>query len=976
MGKPQTIHRAIAALCFLIAFIAYYATMQPTVAFWDCGEFASSASALQVPHPPGAPLWTLLGRIAMMLPTQADLVARYNLLSVFFAASVVMLLYLIAVRIIKLWRGEPTSKADMLTTYGGAFIAATLYTFTDSFWFNALENEVYAFTMFLLTSILWVVLYWYDHAEEQRNERYLLLGSYLIGLTLGAHQMVVLMIFTCVLLVYYRRNQHVTVGGWVKTALFSLLGFIFVYKIVLTGIVGWMDSSPLLVLIIIGGIVGGIWYTQKVQKAFAQMCLWSLLLVIVGYSTYALVMIRSNQDVPMNQNAPRSFKQFKHYLAREQYGDRGFFPRRSLDEFGQKTGPTWDAQKYSSDLDFFWKFQIDHMSNRYLYWNFVGRASDQQEAGTDWSNTLGLPFFLGLFGLFWHFKRDPRRAVALLFMFLSLGLVAALFQNSQDPSARERDYFYVGAYFVFALWAGIGATGIMEYFRSRKEANEQDEDDEETAIIPFGNVGKLSLTFAVFLAVLLIAPINQVIGLAGLASGKSISESSRWSMYSRAGNYVPFDCAYNLLQSCEKDAILFTYGDNDTYPLWCLQDVYGIRRDVRVILLSMANVSWYIDQIKNEEPWGAKKIILQDEQFSNPNLEKLLLSDDPFALKAKTESARIASIPLTEAAMRDITGDPLRTEGKLEWNYIGSYDNRDKFVYTTADQLTFDIIRSNINSRPIYYSVTVPKNFRLGLDQHLAAEGLALRVTPDRFPEDNSGYGGGVNAERLRAFLLNPVSEPVAEPKRGALIRSFNDESAGLAYIDKNFAFNYLMAYMRYAEWMITMENPAEANRALEAMDSKLPPAQVISDVYPPDMIAAIYQRAGNKEKMNKYATIAMASMQKPVPNESMGMALQRHYRMGNLSLAIGNLTDAERIYKQLRGATSDKSIIVQMDLRLMEIQAHKLEDEGKFAEALAKYEDVIKLRGTPEDQLTPDFKPALRRRNALRQRLGDTLGK
>src|SRR2546421_419551 len=222
-------HYLFAGFAFLVSFLTFFITMQPTIPFWDCGEFAAAAWALQVPHPPGSPLWTIVGRIAMMLPTMSDLVARYNLFSVLSSAATVTILYLTLVRLIKLWRGEPRSTADIFTHYGGALVGALSYCFSDSFWFNALECEVYAFGTFFIALIPWLMLIWYDHADEEHSEKYLLLVAYVIGLSMGVHQLALLTIFPCFMLIYYRRRRQVTTASWLGMVVASVITFMIAF---------------------------------------------------------------------------------------------------------------------------------------------------------------------------------------------------------------------------------------------------------------------------------------------------------------------------------------------------------------------------------------------------------------------------------------------------------------------------------------------------------------------------------------------------------------------------------------------------------------------------------------------------------------------------------------------------------------------------------------------------------------------------
>lgn len=936
--------------------------MQPTVPFWDCGEFAGAAWALQVPHPPGAPLWTLIGRFAMMLPTFDDPVARYNLFSVLSSAATIMVLYLTVARLTTLWRGTPKSASDILTTYGGAFIGALAFTFSDSFWFNALESEVYAFGSLFIALVPWIMLVWYDHAEDEHNEKYMMLAAYIIGLSMGVHQLALLTIFPCFMLIYYRRRSTVTLSSWLTMAASAVIAFLIAYKLVLSKLVEWSATMPIISIVVLAGCVGGIWYSHKQQKAILNMSLWAALLLFMGYSTYTMVIIRANQDPPMNQNAPKTFAQMTRYINREQYGSRDMFPRRYPDELGRQSGPTWDVSKYPSDGAFFWKYQTDHMYNRYLNWNFIGRAGQEQDSGTDWSNTWGIPFLLGVFGLYWHFRRDNKRALAFLGMFIMLGWMTAWYQNQQDPQPRERDYFYVGAFYVYAMWIGIGATGVMELLRTKKIKNGE---EDAAGSVPTGD-GNTGMLAGVFALTLLAVPVNMCVGLAGMASGKSFEESSKWAMYSREHNYIPYDYAYNILQTCEKDAILFTFGDNDTFPLWCLQDVYGIRRDIRIVQLSLSNIGWYLNQLKNNEPWGAKKVLLPG--FTTESL--LVPEDDPLAPRVKQDVPQVASFMIPAETVRWITGDNSRGEAQLSWKFTGTYNQDGQYLYTIADQMTLDLIKANITTRPIYYSVTVPDNYRIGLDRNLVYEGMAMRVTPDVQPEDKTQFGGGINAARMKEYLLTTISTPSHDAKRGMMLRTYNDPSAKYSYLDKQYAINYFLAYMRYANAMLERDMPAEASSALETLDKRLPPELIRSEFYPVDVVADLYQRAGNEKMTQKYAAIALELFQQEKQESDPNRELQRKFRLANLYVLSGKYDEGAKIFEELKQATNENGP-GPMTFRLLEIQARKLEAAGNKQEALKKYDEMILMTGTPEDQLPADFKPIIEKRKKIREELG-----
>lgn len=946
-------HYIFAGASFLISFLVYVVTMQPTVAFWDTGEFAAAAWAMQVPHPPGSPLWTLVGRIGMMLPTFADEVARYNFLSVLSSALTVMVLYLTLVRLIRLWRGEPKSASDIVTHFGGALIGALSFTFTDSFWFSALESEVYAFGSLFIALIPWLALVWYDHADEEHSEKYILLIAYIIGLSMGVHQLAMLTIFPVFMLIYYRRRAEVTIASWLGMAAAAVLAFIVAYKIVLSKLVEWMGGSgpgPVLAFALIIATIGGIVYSQKNKKPILNLSLWSALFLLMGYSTYTTIIVRANQDPPMNENSPKTLAEFTRYINREQYGSRDIWPRQHGDESG-RSGPTFT--NYTGNGDFFWRYQTDHMYNRYLYWNFIGRVSDTQDAGTDWSKTWGIPFLIGLFGLYWHFRKDPKRALTFLAAFILLGWMTAWYQNQQDPQPRERDYFYVGSFYIYAIWVGIGATGIIEALRARKKQATGDASAAEHG----NNLGLVGATFGLLLVAI---PLNQCLGLAGMAQGKSFEESSKWAMYSRSGNYIPFDYAYNILQSCEKDAILFTYGDNDTFPLWCLQDVYGVRRDIRVVILSLANIGWYIEQLKNKEPWGAKKIALpsfSDESLNAPEQSRL-------APQFRRETGEIISVPLTPEIARIITGDSSRGATTLAWRMTGSFaQGGDKYL-TVADQVALDIVRSNINSRPVYFSVTVPESSRIGLAEHLIGEGMAMRVTPDPQRPTGSPLEDPLNLERTGRYLLDPPPAPSSTPRLGMYIRTYNDPNARISHQDNQYSINYLLLHVNYARRALDAGNPQAAVRAIDTLLTRFPPDLVRPSYYPLDIAASLYALAGQPERAKTMAEKALAGY-----GDQGG--IEHLYTKGTLAMYAGRLDEAKRYFEQLKQTNKESEFAI--NLKILEIDARKFDAAGKKREAYEGYKNILEMTGVPPEQLPAEFHYLIQRRNELAKELGVT---
>jgi hypothetical protein len=1019
--QSKRIHYIFAGLAFFAAFFTYFMTMQPSISFWDCGEFASCATALQIGHPPGAPFWYLMGRMAMLIPTMSDPVARLNIFSVLYSSLTVFLLYLTGARLIKLWRGEPKSLADQLTTYGGAFVGALCYIFTDSFWFNALESIIFPLGSLFIAFMLYIVVVWLDHADEDHSVKYLMLAAYALGLSMGAHQMAIPTLFPCFMLVYYRRRKEVTTASWFGMVFSSVIGFFVVYKLILShlvdllggqsidvayGFIGaaicvWIYSamtkesglkdksyygvskrtytqivigalaryfiaviagkmnlsqnpiiSELVGAGIIVGAIAGIIYSQREKKALLNLTLWASMLVFVGYTSYALVLVRASQDPPMNQHHASNFKVLTEFINREQYGYRPPWPRQVGDqERPRDQDPTFTD--YSGNWDFFFRYQTNHMYNRYLMWNFVGRVSQAQDTGVDWSKTWGIPFILGLFGMYWHFKRDPKRALTLLGAFMLFGFVTAWFQNQQDPQPRERQYFYVGAFYIYALWVGIGATGLMEVLRSRKLKTE---DGEQTDEVPMGD-GNVALLGGTLLAALVFVPLNQCIGLTGMLSGKSFDEASKWREYSRAHDNIPLEYAYNTLQSCDKDAILFTAGDNDTFPLWAAQAAYGIRRDVRIVNMSLGNMSWYIKQLKKDS-WGTDGKKMELPGFPDKMLdqdENTELAPRPFR-----DKTQLVTIPVSAATMRAFTSNPNAKDTVMTWRYRGELqiEGKDDYYFYIADQLVHSIIEGNINTRPIYFASGVQDNYTLGLRSHFISEGLTHRITPIEQP------AGEINEEVCAQGVFNVVDKDhiSTTPKRGYMLQTFSDPAARWSNEDRtNLAPFYSIerAFYELAARYTREGKVPEANKTLAIMDAKIPPERVAYDDRLIPALADIYKRLGNETFVKKYSNIAVTNLEKMYSHIAANTQLsEQEVEQGvayvQALIEHGDIEKAQTVIEHVAQTATDKQGKVLATYKYDQVSAMLEEKKGDKKKAIAMYEQFFThwgpaVAGSPE---------------------------
>ena len=824
----------------LFASAVYILTMEPTGSLWDCGEFISSSYKLGIPHPPGAPLFVMLGRMFTLL-TPGNPALGVNMMSAISSGLTIMFLFWtithFARRIVVKLNTEPDGQ-QLFTIMAAGAIGALAYTFSDSFWYSAVEGEVYAMSSLFTAMVFWAILKWEhedalagnDDHKRTLAERWIVLIFFLMGLSIGVHLLNLLTI-PAIVMVYYFRRYKVTLKGGIIAFLIGCGITGFVQKAVVQwsiSLSGWFDklfvndfglpffSGFIFFFIALSVLLAfGIRWAGKNNYRFVRVGLWSFAFMLVGYSTYITTLIRSaaNPAIDMyNVDNPISLA---GYLGREQYGDfpllkgqvftaspieyeeTGDVYQRVGDRYeivGKKQKPVydesqqmifpriWDASEeqnhdifygqwlginkmrdpqtgktswerdpdMADNLNFFFTYQINVMYFRYFMWNFAGKQNDVQGLGEarngNWSSGISfvdnarlgnqklmpdslknnkannklylLPFILGVLGFIFHLQRHRNDWIVTSLLFFFTGMAIVLYLNQAGPQPRERDYAYVGSFYAFAIWIGIGFIQIKTWFEN----------------VLKGAVGNYAAAALCLLAV----PV--------------LMASEEWDDHDRSKKTLARDLAISYLESCAPNAILFTVGDNDTYPLWYAQEVEGIRPDVRVINTSLLGTDWYINQLRykvNESApidviWSAdqiagdkRNVVYFIPRSQNDTTVQDLYdmmknqcgSDDP-SKQYRTQDgellpyfySRRVSLPVNKEAV--IANGTVNAKDSIEDRVV--FDIQKGYLFKN-DAAILNIIAANQWKRPIYF--TTP-GLGIGFEPFLRQDGLTFRLVP------------------------------------------------------------------------------------------------------------------------------------------------------------------------------------------------------------------------------------------------------
>ena len=876
---------------FFISLLVYSLTVEPTMSFWDCGEYIATAANLEVGHPPGAPLYQMMGAFFSMFAIGKENIAlMVNMMSVFSSAFTILFLFwsttIVLRKVIKPF--TDLNKNNAIAILGSAFVGALAFTFSDSFWFNAVEAEVYAMATFLIALLFWLGLRWEQEMDSPRGNKWLLVIALVVGLSFGVHFMALLTIPSIGFLYYFKHYQKVTVKSFIVANIVVVSILMVIFKLLLPWIMTFFGATEVFMvnslgmpfnsgtifvtILLVAFFYFGLKYTREKGKALYNTILLCVLFILIGFSTWLMLPIRANAQTPINENKPSDAREVLAYYNREQYGEqklfygpqfsdsyagldennpysdekpnyerdyqtgkyvivnnfkngkqntddnhKAFLPRlwssehnvnymrftkpleftlnpnafedesemqqmtqivsefkaayasgkldiEDYDKFLRAYGQYLTVEKPSTldNLQFMFEYQFGYMYWRYLMWNFTGRQNDkqgeydlkdgnwisgikaidsirltsQENLPADWKNNKGrntyffLPFIIGLIGFCFHAKKDAKSFYVLLALFLFTGLALKIYLNERPFEPRERDYALVGSFYVFAMWIGIGVYAIYDFIKKY--------------ITP-----KIAAPIAIT-ACLLAAPV--------------LMAAQNWDDHDRSDKYTAVSSAKAYLDSCAPNAILFTIGDNDTFPLWYLQEIEGYRTDIRIVNTSLLMTDWYIDAMKrkaydsdpvpiafeHKDYVGEKRDYLifdkaTDERMDVNAFFNFISSDDPRTLVEMRNGHKIQFYPTNKiripvdknAVLANKVVNPKISDSIVPFIDI---DIKGDAIYKNR-LMMLDIVRNNNWKRPIYFS---PGAFAdddyIWMKEFLQLDGIVYRLVPVRTPLSKEAY--------------------------------------------------------------------------------------------------------------------------------------------------------------------------------------------------------------------------------------------
>jgi len=937
-------------IVFAIASVVYLLTIEPTASFWDCGEFIATAKNMEIGHPPGASFWMLISKffslfafgnimaIAKSMNVMSALASGFTVLFLFWSITH------LASKIVG--KNNEPGKGELFVIMGAGVVGALAYTFSDSFWFSAVEAEVYAMSSLFTAAVFWAILKWESVADEPRSDRWLILIAYLMGISIGVHILNLLAI-PAIVLVYYFKKYPVTRKGIIYSIagsfiLLAILLYVVIqftlkaaswFELFFINVVGLPFNFGVFIFMLVlgGGLIYAIWWSHRKGKIMLNTVFLMLTFIMIGYASILILPIRSAANPPLDENNPDNTLSLLSYVNREVYGQRPlfhgeyynapvtaykdgknfyykkdgkyvvsdtrteyvydsrfttFFPRmynnqeskyeQAYKAWGKIKGRTVTVQgqdgkdevrmlpTFVENMRFFFRYQLGHMYFRYFMWNFSGRQSDEQGYGDiksgNWitgikfldemrlgpqdnipksvtenkgrNRYFALPLILGLLGAWFYYQKHRKDFWIVTLLFVMTGAAIIIYLNEVPMTPRERDYVYVGSFYAFAIFIGIGVLYLYDLLKKKL--------DPKMAAIAVSGV------------CLLAVPV--------------VMASQNWDDHDRSGRNTAHDFAYNYLIGLDKNALIFTNGDNDTFPLWYIQEVEGVRTDVRVCCMPFLPQDWYIDQLKRtyydsralpismgfeQYRQGKRGYVPIQNKITTPTDLKQLIefvsSDDQRAMIPSSSGRQFNYFPSATFRL-PVDKNKVIQNGTVAASRAAQIDSA--IVWTMGqDQIykdelvVLDILAHNNWERPMYYT-TPRQTGSVKLDNYLELQGLSYRLIPIR-GEMQTGMSGMVNTDIMYDNVVNKFRYTnLNNPK------VYQDETCRRMMQNMKNNFN------RLAAALITEGKPEKAAEVLAKLE-KVMPMKVMGYTSTDVENSNLWFRAGNKEKGQEVAKFA-----------------------------------------------------------------------------------------------------------------------
>lgn len=954
MQNYSRLNNGLGWLAFLISAIVYTLTIEPTTSFWDCGEFISSAYKLLVGHPPGAPFFMMVGRFfTLFAGDPVNVALTVNIMSALSSAFTIAFLFWTITHLARKIFLNGEENPDQWRVYAvmaAGFVGAMAFTFSDTFWFSAVEGEVYAMSSLFTAVVFWAILKWENVADEPHSNRWLILIAYLMGLSIGVHLLNLLAI-PAIVMVYYYKKYEVTPANTIKALGLSFLILGAILYGIIPGVIRLASRFELLFVnnwglpfnsgiavyafLLIGGVCFGIYYTYIRNKPVMNTILTGVAVILLGYSSFAMIVIRSMANPTMDQNSPEDVFSLMSYLNREQYGDRPLisgqyynspldwdamegdkgrpvyikgedkyeivdyrpaykfdertttlFPRmysredRHIEEYKRwaniegrtmtvngESGRSQNIQlpTFVENMTFFFNYQVRHMYFRYFMWNFAGRQNDIQGHGEihkgnwisgipfldnmmygdqenlpdSYKNNPGrnkyylLPLLLGVLGLAFqsgsNFKGKRDFWVVMLLFFFT-GLAIVLYLNQPPLQPRERDYAFAGSFYAFAIWIGLGVLPLISGLRKVMSG----------------------------------MPATLIASGAALVLVPGLMAMENWDDHNRAHRTIARDIAHNYLNTVGENGIIFTNGDNDTFPLWYAQEVEGIRTDVRVTNLSYLQTDWYIDQMKRKAyESDPLPISMEHDQYVLGKRDmvyvldriegyvdlkeamRFLASDDDRTKRIPQYSSRIEHLPSTSfkvpADSARIMEKGIVSERNAHLVVPELLININKERILKNEMVVLDMLAHNNWERPMYYAVTVGTENYVGLQNYFQLEGFGYQIVPVRSVSEDGQYGR-VDTDKMYDNVMNKF-----------IFDGWNDPRV---YLDENHQRMGINMRNNLSRLATALVEEGDFDRAVNVLDKTMEvlPANRIPHNYFSVFIAEAYYKAGEISKGDEIA--------------------------------------------------------------------------------------------------------------------------